>query len=353
MATGTGEAPHSGVHGGPRPDVRTEMRSLVDELEAIDIRAYEGLELDDQVRRIHPVATSLLLRGGGLVAHVLASCDPVASREAREELPFELAMDAAVEERERAAVLDVADIAFCAHLELQQRKQRLIEVGGSHDPITLLAECDSALRRLYKALCAIDIALARATLTEPVLDFTPELKRSLRVRRYYARFASQILGGAEPTKGTLVARLRGAGTAIAVLVGQQVYAELRVGDRLQLRSLQRRILEWLRPRADENGTDLGLELWSDLKAFVGMLQRVNRRQELTEHDTKVVQDAAAFASGGGREFPSELRVRLEALAGLDLAVDRLLSSQNPWDVRAWVPALDALRQDLGGRNRGS
>jgi hypothetical protein len=262
-------------------------------------------------------------------------------------------MDAAVEERARAAISDVADIAFCAQLELSQRRQRLKEVAHSRDPIALLGDCDSALRRLYKALCAIDIALARATLTEPSLDFTSELQRSLRVRRYYARFSAQVLSGAEPTPSTLLARLRATGTAIAVLVGHEVYSELRVRDRLQLRSLQRRILGWLSPGPRADATAAGLQLWSDVKAFVGMLRGVNGRQELAEHDAKVVREALALAAGGAREFPLELRRSLEALAGLDPAIDRLLKSSAPFQVSGWLPALEALGHGSGGQNRAS
>ncbi|HET7544750.1 MAG TPA: hypothetical protein VFK05_33010 [Polyangiaceae bacterium] len=347
----TGEAVNEAAFADPAPNVRAEMRQLVAALQAIDIRSYEGLELDEQVARIHPVATSLLARGAALVEQLRALYEPSEGQPSERTLSFELAMDAAVEQRARAAVADVADIAFCAQLELQQRRQRLKEVARSRDPIALLGDCDSALRRLYKALCAIDIALARATLTEPSLDFTSELQRSLRVRRYYARFTGQILSGPEPTPGTLLARLRGAGTAIAVLVGHDVYSELRVRDRLQLRSLQRRILDWLAPAPRADATDTGFQLWSDVKAFVGMLRGVNSRQELLEHDAKVMRDALAFAACGGREFPLELRQPLEALAGLDPGVDRLLKSEAPFQVGGWLPILEALGHGLGGQNR--
>jgi hypothetical protein len=326
-------------------DVRQSILELVVELQRIDIRMYEALALSDQVRRILPLATSLVTRGEQLIALILGSWDATAMDTLPPGLSFELMMDAAVKQS-RTRVIDVGDVAFFAHLELQQRKQRLAEVGAAPDAITLLSECDGALRRLHKALGALDTAIASATGTPAWLDFTPELERSLRVRRCYARLRERVLATPEPSCATLLARLRGVGTTIAVLVGNPVYAELRVGDRLQLRAVQWRVLSWLaRHKRDPDSERAGFELWSDFKAFVMMLQQVNQRQELLEHDAGVLREATSFAVKSGElDFSPALLGQLDLLFGVDPDLDLLLKKGPSAPSSLWLTTLEQLCQ---------
>jgi hypothetical protein len=329
---------------------RRGLLDLVDELKAIDIRTYEALEIDEQVRAVHPLAISLLERGVALVGLVVACSEPVRVDTIPPGLTFELTMDAVVSGT-RPLVPDVGDIAFCAQLELRQRLHRLREVTTSRDAVALLGECDSALRRLFKGLCAIESALARKVGSEPLLDFTSELERSLRVRRCYARFTRKILELPPPTPETIVARLRAVGTAIAMLVGQDVYAELRMSDRLQLRLLQRRVLAWLRG-AETRDAAGGLELFSDVTTFLDMLKQVNRRQELVEHDAALAGELLGSLGPGAPEVPQALLARLGALAGRDASIDGLLGSGQASDAAAWVSVLVALGYSRGGSDSG-
>lgn len=156
----------------------------------------------------------------------------------------------------------------------------------------LLSACDSSLRRLRKALNAVDVIIASASSVPPLLDFSSELQTSLAVRRALAKFRARLGSDGPPTSESLRGRLRSIGTQIAILVGWDVHPELRVRDRLVMRGLQLRILAWLRGEGDASNP-MGLRLWQGFVACVEMFSLVNRRQELVAHDVGVL--GAAFA----------------------------------------------------------
>jgi hypothetical protein len=128
-----------------------------------------------------------------------------------------------------------------------------------------------------------------------------------------------------------------------MLVGWDVYPSLRVRDRLQLRDLQRRVLEWLRTDRD---TTAGMRVWQDLVGFLEMLAQVNRRQELVDHDTRAVCEAAAKLVGVSHTdlVPAETMALLTSLEGIDEDVDALLASDERASVRAWVAQIERLAQ---------
>jgi hypothetical protein len=326
----------------------------------VDIRAYESLPHDRLASELQPVVSQLLASAHALVADIFrtyeAESEPVFHDEpgsgalAAPYVGFEQAIDAAIDNQGAASVSIVGDIAFLAHLELRQRAERLERVTACRNAIAIIGECDSALRRIRKALTSIDVALARAGLVQPSLDFTSELEVSLRVRRACAKLRARAASGGEPTAETLHARLRKAGTAIAMLVGWEVYPSLRVRDRLHLRDLQRRILDWL--RRDRDVVD-GMRLWQDLSGFISMLSQVNRRQELVEHDTRVVSAARARIAACGPELDEATLALLASLEGLDDEVDALLASSERGVAARWHAPLERLAAQLRCGQGGS
>lgn len=329
------------------------ITSLAKRVLDIDVRAYESMPPEGLASELQPVVSELLASANGVLAEVLQTYE--AEHEARSGrdgavglaspyVPFEQAIDAAIGAQSTSSLDAIGDIAFLAHLELRQRAERLRHVTACRSAIAIVGECDSALRRIKKALTSIDVALARAGLVQPSLDFASELEVSLRVRRACAKLRARVVAGGEPTPETLQVRLRGAGTAIAMLVGWEIYPSLRVRDRLQLRELQRRILDWLRQERD---VEDGLRLWQDLVGFVRMLSQVNRRQELVDHDARVVRAAqGGLASPEIAEVPAEMLGELRSLEGLDDEVDALLASAER-RASAWAEPIARLALQLG------
>lgn len=328
--------------------------ALAERVQAVDIRAYESMPPERLAAELQPIVAQLLSIATGLVAEILAAYEGVAEEPAPKGepiealaspyLPFEQAIDAAIGAQTGASAQAVGDIAFLAQLELRQRAERLERVTACKSTIAIVGECDSALRRIRKVLTSIDVALARAGLADKTLDFESEVEVSLRVRRACAKLRKRVLAGGDPTASTLYARLRGAGTAIAMLVGWEVYPSVRVRDRLQLRDLQRRILDWLREGRDEVA---GMRLWQDLVGFIRMLSQVNRRQELVDHDSRIVRAARGQLAAGAEIVPSELLVSLATLEGLDDEIDALLTSEARSSAEAWRSALSRVSRQLG------
>lgn len=323
------------------------LTALAERVLAVDIRAYESMHPDRLASELQPVVSELLAAANALVADLLvAHSSEVEQRPADSDAlsspytAFEVAIDAAIAAQSTSSLQAVGDIAFLAHLELRQRADRLERVTACRSAIAIVGECDSALRRIRKALTSIDVAFARAGLGETTFDFASELEVSLRVRRACAKLRARVLSGGHPTPETLHARLRSAGTAMAMLVGWEVYPSLRVRDRLQLRDIQRRILEWLRHDKDPTA---GLRLWEDLVAFIRMLVQVNRRQELVEHDARITGELRRRLSSVEGESLSDAELALLAsLEGLDDEVDRLLASANRARRDVWSEPLERL-----------
>jgi hypothetical protein len=329
------------------------MLGLVERGRAIDIRSYEIAPLDRIAAELQPETLLVVRQAKALLASILDSCQHMAPSEwiANDDpspvwsapyLPFERAIDATMVKLGSHQAVD--EIAFIAQLELRQREERLERLRPSQGLVALLGECDSSLRRVRKAMNAVDAAIAKVEQVAPLLDFASELETSLAVRRAYAKFRAGVLGVGEPSVSALRARLRGAGTQIAMLVGWRAYPDMRVQDRLLLRDLQQRILEWLRGGAEVTPAG-GIRLWQDLAACVEMFALVNRRQELVEHDQAIVRELTEALACD--LMHADAREKLGALEGLDPELDAAVqvTSLSPADLR---PILARLAAQLGG-----
>lgn len=304
--------------------------------DALDLRAFVGLETFEGTR-------DLVARVDALATRALALMQAVLHRfESKSEPPPSFG---APERPSGVSANDVGSIAFVAQLELRQCRERLKARAEDGAFATVLGECDRTLRRVRRAIAALDSALSSLLGAPPLIDVTRDLSTSLRVRAGYRMFREQILRLEPPTRKTVTKTLRLVGTSLAIFSGKEMYSELRIGDTLQLRGLQQRILSWLRAEGDEGSPEAGLDLHNDVVAFVTMLQEINRRQELVAHDRSVARVARSYAeSHPNGTFPEAIAEELQSLLGASPAIDALLlASPASWDVQAWRAALEVLR----------
>lgn len=142
-------------------------------------------------------------------------------------------------------------------------------------------------------------SLAEAEGRPSRLVFASELATSLETRRRYVLLRATITRE-QLTTGRARLIFRRIGTAIAILVGQDIYPLLRVADRRQLRTLQARILDWLRSKGRDSDAvvQVARRLHQDLLMFADLIAKVDCREELVEYD------AARAASPGPTRPPS-------------------------------------------------
>ncbi|MBL4687688.1 MAG: hypothetical protein JKY37_24040 [Nannocystaceae bacterium] len=217
----------------------------------------------------------------------------------------------------------LADIAFIAKLECRQLQKTLRQLDGGSPPGVFIEACQRTRRRVLKALTALVRAI-RSRLGDSGIDdsFVDELARSLACRRVLSALWTRIEATAEQP---VLRRLRLAGTAVAMLQGNDAYYDLRLGDRLMLRVLQDRILQWLRsPTRDQRG---GEALSQDLLGFASLSRRINDRSELIEHDRFVIERALTECHSlleSDAPAMTQALARLKSLVGLSANFDALL-----------------------------
>jgi hypothetical protein len=308
---------------------------------AIDIRSYELASVARLLAELRPATLTFLAEARSLIGSLLDTCEVLQrpSLVVRSIAPhdmsqggggrrFERAVDAAVASN-RVSLEAIDEVAFMAQLELRQCAERLERVSIDCEAATLLSECDSSLRRLRKSLNAVGLTIARVLGVAPLAEYTSELEGSLAVRRALAGLRTRVTRGGEPAANKMRERFSQIANQIEILVSWDIYAGIRVSDRLLLRSLQQRLLAWLN---GVNATpEFGIRLWQDITACVEMFALVNRRQELVEHDAALLTQcvAALRAQAPQAQVDATFWRRLRAVEGLDVELDALLKRPEP------------------------
>lgn len=301
-----------------RSAVSQTLLALFSDTEQIGIRRFEEAGSVELVANLTPSVLRLLER----------ACDVLGILLSRYESQDDDAQSEIFSEQEvvplratpRPPSAAIGDLAFVAIAELRQHQHRLQAHHGTQEAKDIISDCGSALRAIRKSLYAIEPLLCEVEQTPRTLP--PRLHTSLLVRRQYHKLWSFAAAAGDVEPATARAALRGADTRIAMLTGNSVYHQLREDDRFRIRELQSRILEWLRDGDDEL---VATRLWQDFALFVEMLRQVNLREELIEHDRKLLRTSAAALQTLGEHVVSEVCDSLSALRGLDDGLDAMLA----------------------------
>jgi hypothetical protein len=217
----------------------------------------------------------------------------------------------------------LAAFCFAIQHELGPVRNQLADTTADHELI--LVACDRACRKLRRSLSALAGALGagRGRTTGTQDPWTDRASAAVAVRTIYTKFREALASGPDGTDASQVfAAMRRSATALAVLCGDEDFSEVRVQDRLLLRSLQRRTLAW--GRSPDVRT--GMQLYGDIRAAADLLRAINMRQELLAHDAQLIEEAALAIAQDGLSQPrlALLVGRMRALRGLDDELDQLL-----------------------------
>ena len=240
---------------------------------------------------------------------------------------------------------EIAGIVFLSLNELRTRQGRLANNREREAFRAQITDCSSIVRHLKRTLTAVEEAVCRTEGMAPALSLEADLELALEVRGAYTKFRRDL----EAVRQFCLLQdedagpaLCGATTSLARLTGRKVFPRLRLEDRVHVHSFQERIAGWQSSAQPEPSE--ARRIWEDLYAFTHLLQAVNQRQELLEHDQTVLEEILAVAAMASSVEKAGGRIRELAarLAGRNDTLDALLNADAP--VPELIASLDELRR---------
>ena len=321
------------------------FQELVQQVESADVRVPEDSALISLATDLVPKVTHLLRQGIDLLTDVEKFYGPAYSPESEDpESLSQIGLQISTE----FAARDLADMSFFARADLKNSLEVLVaSATHKHNQMTLASNCEAGLRRLRKALISVE-----STVFEFEGRPAPErqwfdVEVSLQIRKLYWNLRQETGGLTGNKDRPIETRLRAVLYRILAFRELSVYPFLRVDDRVNLRRLLKRILDWL--NSDERDPAVARRLWQDLSSFAEILVQVSHRQELRDHDLKLVSRTyrTLFPFGARRRMvPDELLEELQSLLGLDDELDHLIARRMARPVEAWRRPLKRLQTSL-------
>ena len=251
------------------------------------------------------------------------------------------------------AAQEVSNIAFAVRAQLMETYSALVNASRGDQLWVVASYADTGLRRAGKGLITLESAIREYEGLDPVERTWSRLQDSLEIRRLYSQFRRGVakLGRPEGAE-QLHTALRSAATRIAILRDRKIYPLMRISDRLPIRRLQKRILEWLKTGGGTEHEESGRRLWSDLLSFAELLVQVNHREELRDNDRRVIQEwlERHFADGDDKMPPRpaapEHLADLESLIGRSDHLDEMLLSPSDCTLESLRIPLRHMFQEL-------
>lgn len=246
------------------------------------------------------------------------------------------------------ACREVADVAFFGRNQVLESLDALQRALDQRSIWKIASHADTAQRRAGKALIAVESAIREYEGLPARERHWEEIEDTIEIRRLYGQFRRTVLRGGEPEDlPALRTHLRQMARRIAILRDLKIYPFLRIDDRLQIRSLQKRIQGWL--DSDELDEESGRRLWNDLVSFSRLLMQINNRETLREHDRRLVNKVCYqlfLNPSAPATIPAETLLALETLLGRDDDLDHLLLQPTPAQPQAWRAPLLRLQREL-------
>ncbi len=243
------------------------------------------------------------------------------------------------------ATRELADLAFMGSREILDIRRQLDKAVAEQNFWKVVAHADAGVGRVRRALIPIESAMREFEGLPAKRRRWENLEDSLEIRRQYGMLWRAARRVGNPKGDELAVAIRKIGQRIAILRRLKIYPFLRIDDRLAIRRLQKRIFAFLEDPEEQAGR----RLWTDLVASFGLLRQINNRQELCEHDRRVVltvhyQLARKIAAED--PIPSEILERLDPLLGRDDDLDRVMLRPSDHRCRDCLEPLTRLKEEL-------
>ncbi len=328
-------------------DVAQQIEDLLKEVDGADVRVPEDSALIGIATDLVPMVITQLESGLEIMRQIEYLYGPGrVEPPPAEDDPFSLKGIGFLISSEFAA-RDLTDLAFFARTELKGCLEILVRTARRReaDLETVATNCEAGTRRLRKALISVESAIYEFEQLEAPPRKWFDVEVSLQIRKLYWNLRRETVSR-EAEDNRLADRLRSVVYRLVAFRELSVYPFLRIDDRIQLRRLLKRILQWLNGR--ERSEQEGKRLWQDLVGFAGLLVQVSQRQELQDYDRSLL--ARAYRTLYRRvppppTVPEDLLDDLETLLGLDRRLDRLIVARAT-EPQAWREPLIRVQDSL-------
>ncbi len=328
-------------------DFAESFADLIHKVEGFDARVPEDSALIGLASDIVPEVTRRLREGISLLKEVEAFYDPAKSNVPKPEDEDTLFFIGKMISTELAS-RDLFDVAFLARNELGAALEKLEKTAlARSDGVALASHCESGMRCLRKALVSVESSVYEYEERKAPDRHWVDIELSLQIRKLYWNLRNETEYAAHEDEDDLESRLRRVLYRIMAFRELSIYPFLRVDDRVHLRDLLKRILEWL--NSDEREQKIAEQLWADLSSFTELLVQVSRRQELQEFDrelvTRIYQQLFDRVDEPVQGVTPIQLAELEKVLGLDEELDDLICNRIAY-VEAWRQTLERVIHQL-------
>jgi len=330
-------------------DIAGQIDHLLREVDNVDVRVPEDSALISLVVDLVPVVIQLLEKGIALLNAIEERYGDIdaAEPDALDGDPHSLKGIGFLISSVFAA-RDLTDLAFFARTELKGCLKALQASTRRMQALEAVAStCEAGTRRLRKALVSVESALYEYEELEAPRRKWFDVEVSLQIRKLYWNLRQETVGRPISDDKRLAERMRSVVYRLVAFRELSVYPFLRIDDRIQLRGLLKRILEWLNSEA-RNAAE-GRQLWQDLSSFAEILIQVSQRQELQDYDRSLIERAFGTLFKHiprPAAVPPDLFFELENLLGLDEELDRLIIHRSLKPVETWREPLIRIQESL-------
>jgi len=240
----------------------------------------------------------------------------------------------------------IADLAFMANVELQQPREILIQARTAESSWEVVSRANKLLRGTVKALIALEHVLCTRAGVEPEHWLEVDTESTIKIRNAYARFHRLMIEEGENEEETQ--RLHVAMNLIAELLGCDGARSMRLADRSQLGRFQQAIVAWSAGFSSDPGD--AIDLWHNILAFSHLMMEINHRDELIEHDRRILAEAIdlMFGESSSPEKVLEALDHLATIRGRDPLIDRLLDRESIGALKEWKRPLKELLVRISG-----
>lgn len=220
---------------------------------------------------------------------------------------------------------EVADLAFVCRAELRELSKAFEASVEDGSLWKIAAAHDAVISRAVRALIPIESTLREYGGLPSLLRQWFDLDDALEIRRQFAGFWIVMKKDGEPKGAKVKEVLLEITKMIAVLRRDPIYPYLRIDDRLEIRSVQKRIFGFVEDKDADPDVD-GLRIYQDVIGFFDLLLHRHRREELVENDRFLVDSIIreVFEYEKPEIFPEDSFDDIQNFVSMDPELDELI-----------------------------